>query len=163
MTKMVEVRVPNGFSIRRIQKQDYEGVIKTLSILTTVGAVTEKQFGSIVEYWDTQKLPKGDVYKYNPYVIVEDSTGKVAATGNVIIEQKLIHECGLVGHIEDIAVGSEFQGKKLGALLINKLTEVGLESGCYKIILDCDPKNVAFYEKCGFHTAGVEMQIKANL
>ena len=30
----------------------------------------------------------------------------------------------------------------------------------YKIILDCDEKNVKFYEKCGFNNAGVEMQIR---
>ena len=160
--------LPEGYFVRRVDEDDYEGVVDTLKVLTTVGQVSKEQFASVVQYWDSVKLHNcsqggGTGLKYNPLVIVETVTGEVAATGNIIIEQKLIHDCGLVGHVEDISVSEKHQGKKLGKCLIEQLTDIGMENGCYKIILDCDPKNIKFYEKCGYNEAGVEMNIRANL
>ena len=37
------------------------------------------------------------------------------------------------------------------ASLIDHLQRVAREVGCYKVILCCDDKNVAFYAKLGFH------------
>lgn len=84
----------------------------------------------------------------------------MVAVGMVLVERKLIHECGLVGHIEDIAVDKAQQGKKLGIRLIKTLTEIGKAMGAYKVILDCSDHNVEFYEKCGYVRAGVEMSLK---
>lgn len=148
-----------GYSFRRIQKKDYKGVTETLKVLTEVGQVSAQQFESVVDHWNSIYVSEG-ITQYNPYVLVEDKTGEIAATGNIILERKLIHECALCGHIEDIAVSSNHQGKKLGKLLIEKLTQIGIDSGCYKIILDCDKKNAPFYEKCGYSNAGIEMQLR---
>lgn len=63
----------------------------------------------------------------------------------------------MVGHIEDIAVSADQQGKKLGLRIIETLKAIGQQVGCYKVILDCSEKNVPFYEKCGFERKGVEM------
>jgi predicted N-acetyltransferase YhbS len=41
-------------------------------------------------------------------------------------------------------------GAGLGRIIINKLVAAARELGCYKIILDCEKKNVPFYEKLGF-------------
>jgi len=39
----------------------------------------------------------------------------------------------------------------LGKKLVCELRRRALhELGCYKVILDCDDKNVKFYTKCGF-------------
>lgn len=88
-----------------------------------------------------------------------------------MIEHKFVHKNGLVGHIEDIAVDSSHQGKKLGLRVIEALKYIGQMTGCYKgkndtiipskhqksnlpclllVILDCAVKNIPFYEKCGF-------------
>ena len=64
---------------------------------------------------------------------------------------------GLVGHIEDIAVAKNQQGKKLGLRIIQALDHVAKEVGCYKSILDCSEANEGFYVKCGFKRAGLEM------
>ncbi|AET37679.1 glucosamine 6-phosphate N-acetyltransferase Ecym_1453 [Eremothecium cymbalariae DBVPG len=161
--------LPEGYQIRRTEAQDYSGVIHTLKVLTTVGNVTQQEFCDTIEYWKTVKVPivanrktrqpAEEVLAYNPLVITDD-TGNVVATGNIIIEAKLIHHCGLVGHIEDIAVAMDQRGKRLGKLLIDKLTEIGKNAGCYKIVLDCDPKNAEFYEKCGYTQAGLSMQVR---
>lgn len=68
-----------------------------------------------------------------------------------------IHNLGLVGHIEDIAVAKDQQGKKLGLRLIQALDFVAEKVGCYKTILDCSEANEGFYVKCGFRRAGLEM------
>ena len=40
---------------------------------------------------------------------------------------------GLVGHIEDIAVAKDQQGKKLGLSIIQALDHVAEKVGCYKV------------------------------
>lgn len=68
-----------------------------------------------------------------------------------------IHNLGLVGHIEDIAVAKDQQGKKLGLRIIQALDYLAEHVGCYKTILDCSEANEGFYVKCGFKRAGLEM------
>lgn len=151
--------LPEGYTIRRIQESDYErGVLQTLTALTTVGEISKLQFENIVSKWDALTLINGSKI-YNPVVIVNDQD-QVVATGMIFLEEKLIHQGGFVGHIEDIAVREDQQGKHLGKILINELTKIGEKAGAYKIILDCDPKNVGFYNKCGFSEAGVEMTLR---
>ena len=45
----------------------------------------------------------------------------------------------------------------MGYYLVTSLTKVAQENDCYKVILDCSPENVGFYEKCGYKDGGVEM------
>lgn len=44
-----------------------------------------------------------------------------------------IHNLGSVGHIEDIAVAKDQQGKKLGLRMIQALDYVAEQVGCYKV------------------------------
>jgi glucosamine-phosphate N-acetyltransferase len=78
-------------------------------------------------------------------------------TLQLIASTNSIHSLGLVGHIEDIAVAKDQQGKKLGLRLIQALDFVAEKVGCYKTILDCSDTNEGFYVKCGFRRAGLEM------
>lgn len=64
--------------------------------------------------------------------IIDEKTDRVAATGTILIEHKFVHKNGLVGHIEDIAVDSSHQGKKLGLRIIEALKYIGQANGCYK-------------------------------
>lgn len=68
-----------------------------------------------------------------------------------------IHNLGIIGHIEDIAIAKDQQGKKLGLKMIQALDYVAEQIGCYKCILDCSEVNEGFYIKCGFKRAGIEM------
>lgn len=72
--------------------------------------------------------------------ITEDAKDQVVAVGTILVERKFVHKNGLVGHIEDIAVNSNQQGKKLGLRIIQALKFIGAERGCYKVILDCSEK-----------------------
>jgi GNAT superfamily N-acetyltransferase len=58
---------------------------------------------------------------------------------------------GQVGHIEDIAVAKDQQGKKLGLRIIQALDHVAEKVGCYKVCLFlpgdsfwCSSANVTF-------------------
>lgn len=144
--------LPQGYKIRPPAPDDY-GMLDVLGVLTTVGTVPRAEFGRLVMHWHRTN----EVYR--PLVIV-DAEERVAACGMLVLERKLIHSLGVVGHIEDIAVRADQQGLKLGKHLIEALTADAKAQGCYKVILDCDESNVGFYEKCGYSRAGVEMSIR---
>jgi GNAT superfamily N-acetyltransferase len=82
---------------------------------------------------------------------------KIERAADFDITTSSIHNLGLVGHIEDIAVAKDQQGKKLGLRIIQALDFVAENVGCYKTILDCSEANEGFYVKCGFKRAGLEM------
>jgi glucosamine-phosphate N-acetyltransferase len=109
-------------------------------------------------------------------LVVCDGADRIVGTGSLIVERKFIHELGMVGHIEDIAVEKGQQGMKLGLRIIQALDFVAANVGCYKVcfsflftlcvvvlltalqsILDCSEANEGFYVKCGFKRAGLEM------
>lgn len=146
--------IPEGYSMRPIALDDYDkGVLDCLRGLTTVGDISQEMWDNQFKYW------KKNHDQYFTLVIT-DAVQRVVAVGTLLMERKLIHECGLVGHIEDIAVAKDQQGKKLGIRLIKALIAIGKAQGAYKVILDCSDHNIGFYEKCGLVKAGVEMSIK---
>jgi glucosamine-phosphate N-acetyltransferase len=93
--------------------------------------------------------------------IIEDTDRRIVASASVFIEQKLIHNMGKVGHIEDVVVSSDFRGHGLGKRIVNTCLDYAKTQGCYKCILDCSEENVNFYKKCNndFQVKGVEMAL----
>lgn len=63
----------------------------------------------------------------------EEREGRIVGTGALVVERKFIHDLGKVGHIEDIAVARDQQGKKLGLRIIQALDFVAEKVGCYKV------------------------------
>lgn len=80
-----------------------------------------------------------------------------AACLNIHLRTHSIHNRGLVGHVEEIAVAQEHQGKGLGLAMLTAIDTVGRNLGCYKNILNCGAKNEPFYVKCGYYNSGIEM------
>ncbi|KAJ4386183.1 Glucosamine-phosphate N-acetyltransferase-like protein [Gnomoniopsis smithogilvyi] len=146
----VVAALPSGYKLRALRQSDYHaGFLECLRVLTTVGDITEAQFADRFEW-----IRKQDG---SYYVLVIEDAGRVVGTGALIAERKFIHDLGMVGHIEDIAVAKDQQGKKLGLRLIQALDFIANKIGCYKTILDCSDANEGFYIKCGFKRAGLEM------
>lgn len=85
------------------------------------------------------------------YVIYHPLTG-LMALGTLMIEPKLIHDCGKVGHIEDVVVHPYFRREGLGSQIIEHLVSKAKEEGCYKVVLDAAPHNRSFYCHLGFVT-----------
>ena len=77
----------------------------------------------------------------------------------LIIEQKLIHNCKCVGHIEDLVVDKEYNGKGIARELINYCINKCKLNNCYKIILDCKKELIPFYNKNNFIEQGVCMRM----
>ncbi|KAK9447383.1 acyl-CoA N-acyltransferase [Limtongia smithiae] len=148
----VAAAVAPAYILRPLSSSDYAaGVLDVLKDLTTVGDISEDKF---LAHFEFMKARPGE---YFMVVFEKMETRKVVAVGTLLVERKFIHECGLVGHIEDIAVAKSEQGKHLGKHLIEALDHIGKASGCYKNILDCSPHNEKFYEKCGYTNGGFEM------
>ena len=49
-----------------------------------------------------------------------------------------IRNLGMVGHIEDISVAKDQQGKKLGQIIIETLSGVAEKVGCYKVYISLE-------------------------
>lgn len=92
-------------------------------------------------------------------IAVAEVDGKIVGSTTLIIESKFIHNGGVVGHIEDVVVNKEFQGKKIGAKIMKYLIEIAKNRGCYKTILDCTDDIKPFYEKLGFKQVANELRL----
>lgn len=92
-------------------------------------------------------------------VVTEIGCTDIIGTATLLVEPKLIHNMSKVGHIEDVVVDSHYRGKHIGKIMLEHLVDKSEKLGCYKVILDCDEKNVPFYSKCDFTKKGVQMAI----
>jgi len=89
---------------------------------------------------------------------VAEIDGKIVGSTTLLIEQKFIHEGGKVGHIEDVVVSKEFEGRGIGIKLVTSLLEVAKARYCYKTILDCKHELIPFYERIGFKQESNQMR-----
>jgi len=143
--KDVKALLHQDLHIRPLASTDYRrGHLSILQVLTIVSDPGE-------EAWVKQFNAFRDAPRtYYSIVIVDKPTDRIVAVGTVFIERKFLRGLGSVGHIEDIAVDKNQQGKKLGLRVIQALTAISENSGCYKTILNCSDSNIPFYEKCGY-------------
>ncbi|KAL1956386.1 hypothetical protein VTO42DRAFT_7369 [Malbranchea cinnamomea] len=147
----VQALLPEGYTLRPLHRSDFfNGYLDVLRVLTSVG---DFGFDKWNERYEWMRQRNGEYF----LLVICDGEGKVVGTGSLIVERKFIHSLGMVGHIEDIAIAKNQQGKKLGLRMIQALDYVAKKVGCYKSILDCSEANEGFYVKCGFKRAGLEM------
>jgi len=147
----VDGKNTDEYTAREIQVDDYErGYLSLLSQLTTVGNISRREFKEQLD-----RMPK-DTYRI--VVIEHPITHKIVAAATVFVEKKFVHQCGSVGHIEDVVVDENIRGKYLGIKVIEACKQFAEQQGCYKTILDCSEKNVPFYERCGFKKKELQMR-----
>lgn len=127
------------------------GFLETLDNLRAVGKLSNIQKRNIFK---KIKLGPG-----NRILVAINEAGKVVGSTTLMIEQKFIHQGGLVGHIEDVVTHKDFRGMGVGKALVRHATDTARNAGCYKIILNCTEENREFYEKIGFKQHGIEMRI----
>ena len=128
--------------IREIEEDDLEnGFLKTLDFLRNTSGLDKNNAKEILK-----KI------KQNPnhiiYVAIDDK--KIIGSTTLLIEQKFIHNGGLVGHIEDVVVRKDYERKGIGIKLVTSMLERAKEKNCYKTILDCKDDVKQFYDKIGF-------------
>jgi len=88
-----------------------------------------------------------------------DETFLIKGTISTIIEQKMIHNGGLVCHIEDVVVHEKYRGQKIGQQLMDYAISHAKRNKCYKIILNCNDNVEEFYQKMGFTCKNKEMSM----
>lgn len=139
------------YELRLIEKCDYKSqYFALLRQLTSCNEerITKNSFDQFIDSLDSF---------HQIWVLEEKESGKIVGTGTLYIEQKIIHDMGKVGHIEDIVIDSMCRRVGLGEKLVGHLKETGFKLGCYKIILDCSEDKKGFYQRCGFQEKGIMM------
>lgn len=141
----------NSIVFRPLAESDFaKGYCKLLEQLTVVGNITEQKFKDQYNLLVASGLV---------HIVVGEFEGSVVAAATLLVEPKFVHECGFVGHIEDVVVDKSMRGKKLGERVIKEALRVAEAKKCYKVILDCSENNAGFYEKCGFKKKELQMRI----
>ena len=95
-------------------------------------------------------LPNHQIYVY----LDED---KIVGAITLLIEHKIIHSGGKVGHIEDFVVLESHRSQGVGHHLITYAQNEAQRQNCYKVILDCASHLEAYYTKKGFTAKGTYM------
>ena len=136
--------------IRKLRKEDLQnGFLTTLDSLRQASNIETKKAEEIFE-----KIDSTPDYT----IVVAELEGKVVGATTLLIEQKFIHNGGLVGHIEDVVVDKNHQGQKIGKKIMTFLLDIANNRGCYKTILDCTDDVKPFYVKLGFTQVANELR-----
>lgn len=141
--------------IRELKEQDFQnGFLETLQYLTEIDDIPLEKS---LETFQRMKQNTDNII----LVAITDEA-KVVGALTLLIEQKFIHGCGRVGHIEDVVVHGDFRGQGIARDLIKKAIEIAEKEKYYKIILNCKDKLAPFYEKFGFRKHEIEMRFDIN-
>lgn len=185
ISEETRARFPRGYTIRPLDRGDYKlGHLDVLRDLTYVGEISEDDW---IQRFDAMKASNGTYYVT---VVVDDAAKRLIGTATLVAEKKLYDaqvldnrrltiflsfcELATQGHIEDVAVAKDYQGKKFGTYLMQALDQIGRDLGHYKVfmlrkihhmvltlhqnILNCSEGKDKFYRKIGYDEAGFEME-----
>ena len=140
--------------IREIEEGDLDkGFLETLDFLRKASDIDKNKAKEILK-----KIKQNQ--NHIIHVAVDDN--KIVGSTTLLIEQKFIHDGGLVGHIEDVVVRKDYEGKGIGIKLVTSLLERAKEKNCYKTILDCKDDVKQFYERIGFKRESNGMRYDHN-
>ena len=140
--------------IREIEENDLEkGFLESLDFLRKASDIDKNKAKEILK-----KIKQNT--NHIIHVAVDDS--KIVGSTTLLIEQKFIHDGGLVGHIEDVVIRKDYEGQGIGMKLVLRVLDIAKQRKCYKTILDCKDDVKAFYEKIGFHEESNGMRYDHN-
>ena len=128
--------------IREIKENDLEnGFLESLDFLRKASDLDKNKAKEILK-----KIKQNS--NHIIHVAIDDK--KIVGCITLLIEQKFIHDGGLVGHIEDVVVRKDYEGKGIGMKLVTSMLEYAKRKNCYKTILDCKDDVKQFYKRIGF-------------
>ena len=140
--------------IREIEEDDLEkGFLETLDFLRNTSSIDKNKAREILK--DIKQNPNHIIY-----VAIDNK--KIVGSTTLLIEQKFIHDGGFVGHIEDVVVRKDYEGKGIGIKLVTSMLERAKDKNCYKTILDCKDDVKQFYERIGFKRESNGMRYDHN-
>lgn len=136
-------------TIRELNALDLaRGFLETLARLANVGLDPEQ-----ARQVFRSRLRAG----IHTYIALDSN--RVVGTTSLLLEQKFIHRGGRCGHIEDVVVHPEYNGRGVGGALVRHATQRARDLGCYKVILSCFESLVPFYEQLGYQKHDLGMRI----
>lgn len=127
--------------IRPYGKSDKDGLIACLHALAETYFPDSDRFGD----WIYARYMIG----IKTFVAADESR-RVVGTASAFVYPTLLHGGRNAVHVEDVAVLPEVQGQGVGRALVEHCLDFARNVDAYKVVLNCDPRNVPFYEKCGF-------------
>lgn len=133
------------YIIDKLQQTDYYNGY--LELLEQLSIIDPEQIDQLEFYEHVNNMSDNN----QTFVIRNNDTRTIIGSGTILIEHKVLHNMGKVGHIEDVVISADYRGNKLGKYLIEFLTNYAKLNRCYKVILNCSESNQPFYEKQGFH------------
>ena len=140
--------------IREIEENDLDkGFLESLDFLRKASDIDKNKAKEILK-----KIKQSP----NHIIHVAVDGNKIIGSTTLFIEQKFIHDGGLVGHIEDVVVRKDYEGKGIGIKLVMSMLERAKEKNCYKTILDCKDDVKQFYERIGFKHESNSMRYDHN-
>ena len=140
----------DGIAIRLLRRDDIRnGLLETLDALRPASSMSRER---------AERAMNIIMADENRLVAVAELGGEVVGTATVLFETKLIHDGGMAGHIEDVAVRQEYQKKGIGGMIVRYLLDAARKRGCYKTVLDCEDGLVGFYTDLGFERSSSGMR-----
>lgn len=129
ISEKVASDLPSGYTIRPMCRGDYgRGYMDVLRVVGRTGWVGEDIWEERCEWLRTMSSTYYILVVVNP----ED---RIVASGTLMMERKFVHNLGIVGHVEDLAVARDQKGKKMGLRVLEALVHVAQTVGCYKVCL----------------------------
>lgn len=93
------------------------------------------------------------------FTYVAVSKDEIVGTATISLDRKFGHNGRYAALIQDVAVLKKYQGKGIGARLVQFLINLARSFNAYKCILSCSKVNVKFYSKLGFVEHETEMRM----
>ncbi|MGD1835108.1 MAG: GNAT family N-acetyltransferase [Nitrososphaeraceae archaeon] len=155
-TKNNKIENNKNIKIRELKDSDLNnGFFDTLENLSNVQDIKKNQNMGY-------KILKEILENKNLFVFVALENNIIVGSITIIIEQKFIHNGGMVGHIEDVVTRKGFEDKGIGTKLVKNALKFAERKKCYKVILNCSKENTGFYKKNRFVVHGIEMRYDIN-
>lgn len=136
-----------NFQIRLCTTNDYASVFK---LLKQLWADLMLDYESIEKVYE--KALKSDSQKF----VVGLIDNRIIGFCSLTIKNNL-WQAGNLGHIDELVVDRDFQGKGLGKKLMNEITKIAKDSSCKRIELDSAfhrREAHLFYENLGYQNRG---------
>ncbi len=135
--------------VREMKLSDWEGGLRdVLANLSTVERIPKRKYEQIFK----------DRRKTGHHTFVAEVDGQIVGTATLIVGYKLLRGGVRSGRVSDVATHPNWQRRGVGRALMKKIIKVAKAQNCYKLTLNCQEKNVEFYENFGFTRHEVSMR-----
>jgi glucosamine-phosphate N-acetyltransferase len=83
----------------------------------------------------------------------------LVGTASLYLQHRYYRNAGISGAVEDFVIDKDHQTKGLGSALLLKIIEYSKNCGVYKLALNCDTNVIPFYQKKGFESKKISLEL----